>query len=96
MPKDGPGKVEFVRVAVTEQQIARYAVAETPVKKTDRRGKWVGGTVQVEALAPGDLAAELRAALEAVLDLEVFDGLRVVEAAERAGLLNQIAEVADG
>ena len=91
-----PGKVEFRRVAVTEEQIADYGLPEAPAKTGDKRGEWKGGTVQVEALAPGELAAELRAALEAAVDLEVLRLVDAVEMTEREELLAQLLGIDGG
>jgi len=62
---DAPESVTCVRCAVTPEQIARHRLSDSPVKKTDKRGNWRGGTVQAEALALDQLADEVR---RAVLD----------------------------
>ena len=87
----GTGAVAtFRRVVVTPEQIKRYDLPEAPPKPTDRRGTWTGGTVQAEALAPDDLAVELRAALEAVVDLDVLAGTLETEEEERSRLLERL------
>lgn len=83
--------VEFRRVAVTEEQIERYNLATSPAKTTDRRGGWEGRTVQAEALAPDELAAEVRRALERELDADVLDRLLAVEAQERRQLVEMFS-----
>jgi len=83
----GWGAVTFRRAAVTEGQIARFDLPEAPPKATDKRGEWVGGTVQAEALTPADLAAELRAAIEAEIDTEALAATLGAEKAERAELV---------
>jgi len=87
---DARGLVDFRRVVVTPDQIARYRLPEAPPKATDRRGAWEGGTVQAEALAPDDLAAELRAAIESVVDLDILTSTIAAETAERAQLLARL------
>lgn len=82
-----PGIVSFVRVAVTPDQIEAYNLPGAPPKTTDRRGGWEGATVQAEALAPDQLAGEVREAIESVLDLDVIDEVMMVEAAERDALV---------
>ena len=79
--------ITFKRIIVTPEQIARYGLVEAPPKATDRRGKWEGGTVQAEALAPDELAAELKAAIETVVDREILDSIIATETAEREQLL---------
>jgi hypothetical protein len=78
--------VTFERVAVTPEQIERFALETAPAKRTDRRGSWQGGTVQAEALPPDVLAAELRRALESVIDLDELAQIQTIEAAERETL----------
>jgi hypothetical protein len=78
-----PGNVRFVRVAVVPEQIGRFALPEATAKTDDKRGGWQGGTVQAEALSPSVLAAEVRTAIEAELDLELLERVKGREAAER-------------
>lgn len=84
---DHPGIVTFERVAVTPEQVQRYALATAPAKSTDKRGGWQGATVQAEALAPDQLADEVRQAVESHLDLDLLDALVDVEQAERTELI---------
>jgi hypothetical protein len=88
-----PEAVEFSRVAVTREQVSRYGLPEAPPKRTDRRGQWVGGTVQAEALEPADLARELNLAIESELDLEVYERVLERERRERNDLLRQLQKV---
>ncbi|MFC1609978.1 hypothetical protein ACFL6C_03390 [Myxococcota bacterium] len=85
-------RVRFQRVVVTEEQIERYQLPEAPAKKTDKRGNWTGGTVQAEALPPDVLAAEFRAAIEAVLDTEVLVETLRTEKTERRELMRAVEE----
>ena len=82
-----PGCVIFVRVAVTPAQIERYALPEAPAKASDKRGQWKGGTVQAEALAPDQLADEVRGAIESQIDRDILATIRAEETAERGELL---------
>jgi hypothetical protein len=84
------GLVTFKRIIVTPEQIEKYGLPEAPPKATDRRGNWIGGTVQAEALAPDDLALELRQAIEAVVNLDVLTETLKTEAAERRRLLKRL------
>lgn len=88
---DAPGTVEFVRVAVTPDQVERYGLPTAPQKRDDRRGSEMDATVQAEALPPDDLAAILRAALDALTDRGVRQAVLDAEAAERADLADQVA-----
>lgn len=59
---------DFRRIVVTPDQIDQYSLPGAPQKATDNRGEYMDETVQAEALPPDILAAELRAAIEAVTD----------------------------
>jgi len=63
------GRCSVQRVAVTAEQQERFGLATAPPKKTDRRSYDHSFTVQAEALDPGDLAALVRSAIEAELDM---------------------------
>jgi len=87
------GHADFRRVAITPEQVERYGLETAPPKKTDRRGTWVGGTVQAEALAPDELAAEVRRAIEEHIDADVLARLVAVEKVERAEILLDLEEL---
>ena len=58
-----------IRVALTADQVAEYDLPTAPAKSTDRRSSsWSGGTCQLEALAPDQLAEIVKTAI-----LEWFD-----------------------
>ena len=63
------GRCSVKRVAVTAEQQQRFGLATAPPKPTDRRSYDLGFTVQAEALDPADLAALVRSAIEAELDM---------------------------
>lgn len=63
--------VGFERVALTAQQVRDFKLSTAPPKLTDSRSKrWIGGTCQLEALPPDDIADVLRDAIEARFDLD--------------------------
>jgi hypothetical protein len=66
------GSCSVRRVAVTAEQQQQFGLATAPPKPTDRRSYDHSFTVQAEALDPSDLAALVRSAIEAELDLEVY------------------------
>ncbi|MFF4924259.1 hypothetical protein ACFY4B_27055 [Kitasatospora sp. NPDC001261] len=75
----------FTRLAVTPRQIEQYRLPSAPQKPSDRRGDYMTTTVQAEALSPDELVAEVRAGLEAAVDLDALTrarGLDVLEHAE--------------
>jgi hypothetical protein len=86
---------EFRRVVVTPEQIERYSLPTAPQKGTDRRGEWMDETVQAEALPPDVLAAELRAAIEEVIDDDALQAARDLGETEREQVIatyNRITE----
>jgi hypothetical protein len=84
----GSDPPEFVRVAVTEEQIDRLELPGAPPKKTDRRSVFTDTkTVQCEAIAPDQLQEEIRAAIERWVDLDVLGELQEREEAERQALI---------
>lgn len=61
--------VQFERVALTDDQVRRYALPTAPPKITDSRSKgWDGGTCQLEALPPNVIADILRGAIASHID----------------------------
>jgi hypothetical protein len=82
--------VYFRRIAVTEAQIQRYSLATAPQKPNDRRGERMAATVQAEALAPDQLAGDIRAAIEAALDLNLLEQVQLQSKAERQAILAEL------
>jgi hypothetical protein len=71
-------------LAVTPEQIQRYALPAIPPKETDKRGVWVEGeeTVQCEALPPDVLADEVRQGVTSLVDFDALAEIRRQEAVE--------------
>lgn len=65
------GEAEFVRLAVTPDQIHEHNLPTSPAKATDRRA-FDGDTVQAEALPPDVLASTVRDAIWSTLDQALF------------------------
>nr|WP_121980798.1 hypothetical protein [Ochrobactrum sp. UNC390CL2Tsu3S39] len=80
--------VDFLRVALTDVQVAMYRLPTVPPKKSDSRtAKWVGETCQLEALSPDMIATILRGAIVDLLNPDQLNHDRVMEEFER----NQIS-----
>lgn len=80
-----------VRVALTAEQVEDYNLPTTPPKKSDSRSKdWQGGTCQLEALAPDDLAAILQDAILEWLDVDTWKAQVETEQGEREQLLRSL------
>lgn len=86
------GRTELVRVAVTEDQVARYGLQSAPPKATDRRSFTAAGTTQLEALPPDRLAELVRAAIEERFNMAVYAEVLEQEAAERSELLHRLGQ----
>jgi len=83
----------FTRLAVTPQQAAGLKLPTAPPKTTDKR-RFVGDTVQCEAIAPDMLAAILVSGIEARRDpMETADVL-AIEADMRADLVARLGGIA--
>jgi hypothetical protein len=88
---------EAVRIAVTEQQIAGYALPTAPAKDTDSRSKtFRGETVQCEALPPDILNQILEVAIAARIDAAALTTILDREAAERALIQQALTELSFG
>ena len=78
------GTVEFVRVAVTPEQIETYDLETNPPTRSHLRLGWRGPTCQAEAIDPATLATIVTNAVESRLDLDVLADLIEAEEAEHA------------
>lgn len=88
--------VEFLRVALTAEQVETYALPTTPPKASDGRSKrWEGETCQLEALPPDTIAALLDDAIVDQLDEDqlITDG--DAERAERQHIAFLLPEPRD-
>lgn len=91
----GTGRVRFERVAVTPEQVEKYGLTVKDPNPSDQRGAWPGGpAVQAEALAPDDLADELRAAIEEHQDPDARQEVLEREKEEREELVARAEELA--
>lgn len=84
--------VEFERAALVEAQVRAYGLSTAPAKVSDSRSKtWTGGTCQLEALPPDEIARILEEAIERRIDPEQLARDEEAEAHERtiiSGLLS--------
>lgn len=82
--------VNFERIAVTPEQIERYALPTAPAKKTDRRGNGISETCQAEALPPDVLASEIEVAIDRHIDRAIFNADIQQEDCERQDILEKL------
>lgn len=77
-------EIEFVQLAVTEEQVDSWQLPTRPTKKTDSRAaNFTGESVEVDAVPPDRLRGVVREAIEGLIDHDALEHLRRLEAAER-------------
>jgi hypothetical protein len=82
---------QFVRAAVTPEQIERFQLPTAPPKKKDKRSAFTDTrTVQAEALPPDVLQAEIVAVLEEFVDQDALRRQREHSDREHERLLREI------
>jgi len=84
------GRVEFVRLAVTAEQVDELDLPTSPPKTSDRRS-FSGDTVQCEAIPPDELARILRAAIVERLDGDTLETVLDRETGERDRLVEHVS-----
>jgi hypothetical protein len=86
--------ITFERLAVTPQQIPRWALPTRPTKKSDPRSKGFGDiSVELDAIDPPTLRAIVRAVIEQHLPADQLAVLKVAEESERELLTTIFADV---
>jgi len=77
----------FARVAVTPEQIAEYSLPTRPTKQTDSRARnFKGESVDVDAIAPGELRRLCRDCIERHTDRAALARTKTNERAEREAI----------
>jgi len=84
------GTVEFIRLAVTPEQIDDYQLPTAPPKKTDRRSFEGNETVQCEAIPPDVLLDIVRDAIEGWFDMDLFEEVLEEEKVVRQDVLSRL------
>lgn len=80
-------EVEFLRLAVTAEQIDELDLPTRPTKSSDTRARgWIGGSVEVDAIPAPTLRSMLGAFLGGFHDPDELDRIHTVEQAERASV----------
>lgn len=78
----------FQRIAVTPDQIDEMRLPTRPTKKTDSRSKsFVGGSVEVDAIAPSTLRQIVEDAIVKHIDWNAYETMQRLERQERLQLL---------
>jgi hypothetical protein len=81
-------EVEFIRAAVTQEQIQRLALPTRPVKTSDgRAAKWTGGEcVELDSMPPAEIRALVEQSITRHIDTRQWEMLKQTEAGEREQL----------
>ena len=81
-------EVDFIRAAVTQQQIQRLNLPTRPVKQTDRRAKkWTGGDcVELDTMPPAEIRRLVESCITQHIDRREWQVLQRTEELERATL----------
>jgi hypothetical protein len=92
-----PGaEIYFERPAVTREQVEQWNLPTRPTKQTDTRAKkFVGESVELDAIPAQKLRDLVRSCIERHVDQEQLKLLRVAEESER-GLIEKWAALAQG
>ena len=92
------GEVEFKRIAVTPEQIDSYDLPGAPPKASSHAATWRSDTdaVQAEAMAPSDLAAEIRHHVISELDMDALEQAKSGEAGNREGFDRMMSRIRGG
>ena len=86
--------ITFERIAVTRDQVEEWNLPTRPTKKSDSRSKnFVGDSVELDAIAPGQLRDLVREVIERHMTPSRLAQLRKEEAAERQKLREMIASL---
>jgi hypothetical protein len=80
----------FDRIAVTPEQIVELDLPTRPTKKTTHAKKFVGESVEVDAIETPTLRALVREAIETHIDQDALALTRVAEESERETLLRMV------
>jgi hypothetical protein len=86
------GDIEFIRLAVTPEQVEEHQHPTAPPKATDNRS-FSGLTTQAEALDPAVLADIVRQAIEQRLDMEAYHQRLDEEVDTRETLKSRLTEI---
>jgi hypothetical protein len=81
-------ELDFVRAAVTQEQIIEFALPTRPVKHTDTRAaKWTGGEcVELDAMRPAEIRRIVENCITRHIDQHAWEITKQAEASEREAL----------
>ena len=83
-------QMDFVRLAVTPQQIADWQLPTKPRKKGDKRRPDIERTVEAESIPADQLRQLFRDAIEQMVPRQHLDAVRLAERSERQDILRAL------
>lgn len=86
------GNIEVSRLAVVPDQIEEMNLPTAPPKKTDNRA-FEGLTTQAEAIDPADLKELVQGAIEAEMDLNIYDEVLAEEEEIKVSLVERLGRL---
>jgi hypothetical protein len=87
--------IDFRRIAINENQIARYNLPTKPRNKDEKRARHITGTVEAEAMPAHILRDLLRREIESLLPPRALAVAKAAEESE-ASILDWLADEAEG
>jgi hypothetical protein len=96
----GSKPFKLVRLAIHPEDITKFDLPPLRVKDSDSRtakftAKYGSECVELDALPPAELRRRLRAAIEALLDVEKWDRAALVEKVESASIMRFMEQFAN-
>ena len=79
--------LQFIRVAVTQEQIKRLSLPTRPTKESVHSRNWTGGeSVELDAMPPAELRSLVENSITQHIDVHAWQTLQRTEAMERETL----------
>jgi hypothetical protein len=89
-------EIQFHRIAITKDQIDLMGLPTKPAKVGDKRGGFVGGTVEAEAMPAGQMRQLLRDKIESFIPDRLLEINEVAEESERMMLHGLVGMIRRG
>ncbi len=87
-------EITFHRLGITPEQIVLMGLPTKPAKAGDKRGGFIGGTVEAEAMPAGTMRKLLCDAIESFMDRQALAVMEIAEESER-GWLHSLADAVE-
>lgn len=82
-------EVDFIRAAVTKEQIKRLKLPTRPTKDSNHGKSWTGGdSVELDSMPPAEIRALVESCITRHINKREWDALKTAEALERNSLIS--------